>query len=285
MQGSQYRNIGWQRILMLIIPYIIVVGVFQLIGTEIVGVDLDDKGNDIPVEKALIKSFCNLIGTFIILLIFIRGIEHDRFINLGFSTKNRLKDFVVGFLIGAFIISLGYLILLIFNQITYDKFVINSRQLMFSFLLFISVSIVEETLMRGYVLRNLMISFNNYFALTISSILFALMHGFNPNTTIVGLISLLLLGFLLGIVYIHTKNLWFSIALHFSWNFFQTHLGFNVSGQDSYSLIEIKILTDNYLTGGSFGFEGSFISIIAQVLFIIGIEYYFTKKTNHNTRS
>ena len=59
--------------------------------------------------------------------------------------------------------------------------------------------------------------------------------------------SLFLAGILLGITYIYTKNLWFPVALHLSWNLFQTLFGFNVSGKDFYSLIEFKIQENNLL--------------------------------------
>ncbi|MDA9294917.1 CPBP family intramembrane metalloprotease [Flavobacteriaceae bacterium] len=160
------------------------------------------------------------------------------------------------------------------------------QEILISFLLFTIVAIVEETLLRGYVLRNLMYSFNKYIALIWSSILFSLMHGFNPIIDTFALIELFLAGILLGQSYIHTKNLWFPIALHFSWNFFQTHFGFNVSGQDTYSLIEFSIVENNLWNGGDFGFEGSWLSIISSIIMIILVERYFKKtaiKNSHNT--
>jgi len=144
------------------------------------------------------------------------------------------------------------------------------------------VAIVEEVLFRGYILRNLMISFNKYIALIISSLLFSAIHGFNPNIDLFGFIDLFLAGILLGISYIFTKNLWFPIALHFSWNLTQTFLGFNVSGQDVYSIVEFKITENNLLNGGNFGFEGSIFSIISQIIFTVIIWYYYNKKVQFN---
>ena len=120
-------------------------------------------------------------------------------------------------------------------------------------------------------------SFNNYMALVVSSILFALAHGFNPNMDWFSYLNLFLAGILLGATYVYTKNLWFPIALHFSWNFFQTLFGFNVSGQDFYSLIEFKIIDKNMINGGDFGFEGSIFSIVAHVLLITAIFLYYER--------
>lgn len=87
-------------------------------------------------------------------------------------------------------------------------------------------------------------------------------------------------GILLGISYIFTKNLWFPIALHFSWNFFQGPIfGFQVSGTNSETLISQTINGNELLTGGQFGLEGS---IIATVLCSLGILLFWMiyKKQN-----
>jgi hypothetical protein len=122
-----------------------------------------------------------------------------------------------------------------------------------------------------------MISFNKYIALIVSALLFSLLHAGNPNVDMFALANLFLAGILLGISYVYTKNLWFPIALHLSWNLFQTLFGFNVSGIDSYHLIEISIIENNLLNGGLFGFEGSIFSIIFQVITIILIVWYYQK--------
>ena len=109
------------------------------------------------------------------------------------------------------------------------------------------------------------------------------MHAANPNIELIGFVDLFLAGILLGLSYIYTKNLWFPIALHFSWNFFQAHFGFNVSGQDSYSFIEFTIPEANLLNGGAFGFEGSYLSIILQLFTIFGIWHYYHKISVHES--
>lgn len=211
----------------------------------------------------LIVSIFDLIGTFVLLWGFIKWVDKEKFITLGFQIKNRLNNIALGILIGLLIMAVGYLALMVLEEIEYHTIVYSIKEILISVLIFSIVSIVEEVLFRGYVLRNLMLSFNKYIALIVSSILFALMHGFNPNMDWFSYLDLFLAGMLLGVSYIYTKNLWFPIALHFSWNFFQTLFGFNVSGQDFYSLIEFQITEKNILNGGDFGFEGSVLSIIA----------------------
>jgi membrane protease YdiL (CAAX protease family) len=274
---------GWKRILLFIIPYIITIGIFQYIGGSISGVDYSNLESDQTSIQLLTIQFFGLLGTFLILWLFMKFIDKDKFIKLGFEIKNKLKEFNVGLGIGLIVMGLGYSILIFLGELTFQRLIFEPKEIFISILIFVIVAIVEETLLRGYVLRNLMISFNKYIALILSSILFSLMHSFNSNIDLFALTNLFLAGILLGLSYIHTKNLWFPIALHLSWNFFQTLFGFNVSGKNTYSLIEFSLPQENLLNGGAFGFEGSILSVFSMIILILLIElYYRKKKTNHN---
>jgi len=270
---------GWQRILLLILPYIFIVGIFQFMGALISGVDLTHIESDQTSIQKLTLSFFDFLGTFLVLWLFMKFLDKEKFIKLGFEIKNRFKEFNIGIGVGLIIMSIGYFLLLFLGELTFQRLIFDPKETLISVLLFIIVAIVEETLMRGYILRNLMISFNKYIALILSSILFSLMHSFNPNIDLFALTNLFLAGILLGLSYIHTKNLWFPIALHLSWNLFQTLFGFNVSGQDTYSsLVEFSLPEKNLLNGGAFGFEGSILSVISMIIMIILIEIYYRKK-------
>ena len=276
------KNKGWQRVLLIIIPYFFIVGIFQSIGMLIANVGLDNLYSQKSIEQNLIISFCDLVGTFLILWIFMRYIDEENFINIGFRIRNKSNEFILGVGIGALIMGSGFFLLIVMDEISFYQFVFIPEKLIESIFLFIIVAVVEETFMRGYVLRNLMASFNKYIALAFSSILFSLMHAFNPYIDYFISINLFLAGLVLGGAYVHTKNLWFPIGLHLGWNLFQTHFGFNVSGQDSYSLIEFNISESNLINGGAFGFEGSILSIISEIGLFIGIVLYYKKETNHN---
>jgi membrane protease YdiL (CAAX protease family) len=126
-------------------------------------------------------------------------------------------------------------------------------------------------------------SFNPFVALFISSIFFSLIHGSNPNVTTLGLCNIFFAGFFLGASYVFTKNLWFPIGLHFSWNFFQAMFGFKVSGLDSYSIIEFTIPENNILNGGEFGFESSILSLLIILFSTILIWKYYKSTVQENT--
>ena len=267
---------GWIRVLAILIPYFLIVGAFQVLGMLIAGIDFMNKSYAITNTQHTTSMFFTLLGTLVALWLFMKYVDKEPFINLGFEIKNRKKDIIFGFLIGLFIMSFGYTILLFLNEISFVKLNINLYEIFISTLLFIFVAVAEEVMFRGYVLRNLMLSFNKYTALIISSFFFASIHLGNPNMTWFSFLNISLAGIFLGLSYIYTKNLWFPIALHLSWNLFQTLIGFKVSGQESYSIIEINIKENNLINGGEFGFEGSILSVVFMLVFI-GIIYKYYK--------
>ena len=269
---------GWLRALLIILPFFIIVGIFQIFGLLIAGVDYTNPESEQTSTQQLIISFFNLAGTFLLLWVFMKFLDKEPLVDLGFQYKNRLIDVIVGILIGFIIMTIGYNLLVYLNEIVFLKVNFDFKELFIVTLIFAIVAVVEESLFRGYILKNLMVSFNKYFALIISSILFSLMHSFNQNVDLFSFFNLFLAGILLGMSYIYTKNLWFPIALHFSWNLFQSLLGFNVSGRDSYSIIDFQLNESNLINGGAFGFEGSYLAIIAEILTIIGIGIYYNRK-------
>lgn len=274
-------NQGWGNILKLILPYFFIVGIFQLIGYYFSGLEIDDS-KDIhkTPTQAFIVAFLTLIGNFIVIWLFMKFVDKKPFSSLGFEKGDIWRDILKGFVFGFIIMLIGFSILIMTKQIEFININLDLFSFFLSFALYIFVAISEEILLRGYVLKNLMFSFHNYIALIISSVIFSLMHIGNPHINLFSLFELFIAGILLGLPYILTKKLWFSIALHFSWNFFQgTIFGFNVSGQEHYSIIETKFRNATIWNGGDFGFEGSIISIFLQISAIIFIFLFFKNRS------
>lgn len=164
------------RILLLFISYFIIVGIFQYVGSIIAGVELMNLQETRTSTQELIVSVFDFAGTFLLLWLFMKTIDNERFVKLGFQTKNRLKDFLIGITVGLIIMAIGYSLLILFKEIFFVKVNFDLKELVISIILFTIVAVVEETLFRGYILKNLMNSFNKYIALIITSILFSLMH-------------------------------------------------------------------------------------------------------------
>jgi len=274
------KSQGWKSILKIFFPYLIVVGIFQVAGMLLAGVDLLNfrEFNQSPAQFFVIY-FMSMIGTVGIVWLFRIRVDKKSFLSMGFAIDTMNKDMLAGLLTGFALISSGFLVLLFTNQMEFIAISFSAPDLLYSLGLFVFVAITEEVLCRGYILNNLMVSFNRYAALIISAVIFSLMHLANPNANSMGLLNIFLSGILLGLPYIYTKKLWFPIALHFSWNFFQGPIfGFNVSGMEISKLIETKYTTANIWNGGEFGFEGSLLSVILIALALGGIFLLFRNR-------
>jgi membrane protease YdiL (CAAX protease family) len=267
---------GWIRALLIIIPFFIFTGIFELAGYYLL--KLTPGAQPKTFTETTILQIIVTAGTFLLVYIFTRFIDRKDFKSVGFQLEGYTKDLFWGVALGAVIMAIGFLILSALNEIIVTSIVFNIYNLLISIVLFVFVAFNEEVFLRGYVLNNFLQSMNKYLALILSSLIFSLLHIFNPNFDLMSFGGIFLAGILLGISYIYTKNLWFPIALHFSWNFFQgTVFGFKVSGLSMYSIINQNIAEASLLNGGEFGFEGSILSHIFIIIAVVLIWLFANK--------
>ena len=277
---KKFNHLGWSKSF-LTVPLLLIPQFTAAIITFSLGFDLSSMSSGIiDLEVMIILEYIMLIVMTLMLFLFMKYIDKQPFFHIGLQTNGRLKEFNYGIAVGFLIMASAYLFLYFTGEITFEGYNFNYEKILLSIVLFAGISLFEEIIFRGYLLKNLLESFNPLVALFISSILFSLIHGSNPNVTTIGLINIFLAGFFLGVSYVFTKNLWFPVALHFSWNFFQSMFGFRVSGLDSYSIIEFSIKENNLLNGGEFGFESSILSIGILIIGTYLIFKYFKKSKN-----
>jgi len=268
---------GWLKSL-LFIPLLVFSQISGLLVLLLLGYDLTEISSNVMNESVMIVfEYSGLVIVIILIWLFMKFIDKQPLIEIGFQTQGRLKEINYGILFGLFIMAFAFVFLSVIGEIVFLNYSLDFNQILLSIALFIGVSFFEEIIFRGYMLKNLLESFNPFVALLISSLFFSLIHASNPNVTSLGLCNIFLAGIFLGVSYVFTKNLWFPIALHFSWNFFQAMFGFKVSGLDSYSIIEFMIPDNNMINGGEFGFESSILSIIVLFVGTIIIWNYFKK--------
>lgn len=219
-----------------------------------------------------------LLSVFIVTFLMMRFLDRRPFSDLGFSLKGRGKDILYGFLMAVLIYAIGFCVCLLTGQIEVVGVHLHWSDLLLSGLFFAMVAIVEETMMRGYVLgRLLRTRLNKFISLLISSLLFALLHLMNPNVAFLPMLNLVLGGLLLGASYLYTRNLWFPISLHFFWNWIQGPvLGYEVSGNRfCETLFSLRLPANNLINGGAFGFEGSLVCTVLATLFTLFIIWWF----------
>lgn len=155
------------------------------------------------------------------------------------------------------------------------------------FIAMVIIGFYEELIFRGYQMVNLVEGFQSkstaiyraaLIAVAVSSIIFGLLHFWNPNATVISTVNIIFAGIMLAIPYLVTGSIAISVGIHISWNFVQGGLlGFPVSGTAFRgSLIQIRQAGDTYLTGGSFGPEAGLLGIFGM-LFILTIFLWYAR--------
>lgn len=119
-------------------------------------------------------------------------------------------------------------------------------------------ALVEELAMRGYLLTTLVEGVGAPFAIAITSVLFALIHLFNPDPTFLSTGMVALAGLFLATLRLTTGSLWAAWIAHLAWNLVQAVvLHAPVSGlplpTPAYRLVDHGPV---WLTGGPWGPEG-----------------------------
>jgi len=109
----------------------------------------------------------------------------------------------------------------------------------------------------------------NGLAVLLTGVLFGLMHGSNPNVTVVAVLNIILVGLWFGAVVLRTGSLWVPVGLHTGWNWFQGFFwGEPISGLKARISLMSNVDTGREAwTGGAFGPEASVsASLVLAVL-------------------
>jgi uncharacterized protein len=215
-------------------------------------------------------------------------LDRRPFSSLGLRLNNQAtRDFLFGFGLPALLLGLIFLFEWAVGWLHVEAFawqtqtpILILQGVFIAIIVFLLTGWGEELLFRGYWLQNLAEGLNWFWAVIISSIVFALAHSFNPDFTWEAILGLVVAGVFFAFGYMRTSLLWLPIGFHFGWNFFEgTVLGFQVSGLTSFSLIQQTVNGPPTITGGAFGPEAGLIVLPALGLGAVLI-YLYTRKRN-----
>jgi hypothetical protein len=211
--------------------------------------------------------------------LFRKFIDRASFSSLGFDWKPYQYHAATGFFLGPLLMGAGTFILIAIKTLHWTDIHFDETQMFLNLGLMMIIAVAEETVFRGYILNNLLESMNKWIALGVSALIFAAFHANNPGITPIAIFNLFLGGLLLGVNYIFTRNLWFGILFHFSWNFYQgSVLGYKVSGVSLQPVLEQELTGNSLITGKEFGFEGSIFSGILCLLTTLLLAWIYEKK-------
>ena len=288
---------GWLRAILFMPIWLVIMGLVQSIGVVLVmvvsGVDManPDSAEALFGEMSfdsptmLILTVFSLLGSFLALWVATKFIDRKPLMSIGLSVKDKTNEMLIGLAFALAFIGGLFVILWLIGAINVTGYVgFKPGVFIVSMMLFMA-AFDEELIFRGYILNNMMdATSNRWIALAGSSVLFALLHAGNPSiwSTWVPMTELFAAGFILGISYTFTKNLWFPTFFHFGWNFFQGLLGFEISGLnvDSWKMISHENTSNvpDIVSGGSFGIEGSVITLSCTIICTYLIFKYYNDK-------
>jgi membrane protease YdiL (CAAX protease family) len=194
-------------------------------------------------------------------------------------------DLLFGLALGALLITAVFIVELGMGWVevtgalvTFETGVPFAPYVLLPVVMFVCVGISEETVFRGYQLKNAAEGLNYpalgprgaiLLAWALSSVFFGVLHADNPSATLVSTSNIVLAGLLLGFGYVLSGELAIPIGLHITWNLFQnTVYGFPVSGFGPFgaTFLATRQTGPDLWTGGSFGPEAGLLAPVAMLL-------------------
>ena len=287
---------GFLRAIIFMPLWLIIMGLVQSIGVVLImmasGVDMANPDSvealfsemsfDSPVM--LILTAFQVMGSFLALWLATKFIDRKPLMSIGLSVKDKANEMLIGLGFALAFIGGLFLVLWLIGAINISGYVGFKPGVFIVCIMLFMAAFDEELIFRGYILNNMMDSTSNrWIALAGSSLLFALLHSGNTNvwSTWVPMTELFAAGFILGISYTFTKNLWFPTFFHFGWNFFQGLFGFEISGfnVDSWKIISHENTGNvpDIVSGGAFGIEGSVITLSCTIICTYLIFKYYNE--------
>lgn len=188
---------------------------------------------------------------------------------IGFSTDVPAARLVaIGFGFGAAMVSLAVLVIALGGTASFrwrtDGAMLQAAALQMA--VFPIAALHEEVMFRGYPFQRLTESIGPWPAVIILSVLFAVPHLYNPNSTVFAAFNTAAVGSLLGAAYLLTKSLWLPWGIHWGWNLvLAVAYGLSVSGFDTDGPVDGSVTGPEWLTGGAYGIEGGASGSIAIV--------------------
>ena len=273
----------WKRILSFLVQLVLFIILFALL--VIIGQFLITSVLTIPAASILGKIplhdwFLALSASFLTVFLLDRWQQKKGMATYGFSSKKIGKSLLLGLIVGSSILLISFGILLMGNWAKITHFDFQAGLFLAWALFFLIQPLAEEIIMRSFLQTQLHRHFGTHPGLFITALVFTLLHSANDNITLLASIQIFTGGYLMGLLYLQTKNIWATFAMHASWNFLQsTVFGFAVSGMETYSILKTETTGPDWLTGGAFGLEGSLLTL---VLILLAITYYWkaSKKTH-----
>ena len=245
--------------------------------------------NGDPVAGDLASSgFFMLVTLFstvciiLISLLYCRKIERRSYVSIGFSKNRAAVHYLSGLAAGAVMFSVTALICIVSGTVSIQSSgSVSAGYIILFFFAYLIQGMSEEILCRGYFMVSLAGKSSVAAAVVINSLMFSLLHFFNPNVTVLSLFNIFLFGVFASVYTLVFDNIWGIGALHSAWNFTQGIIfGSNVSGTSMQTRLFIMFPDERYsiINGGAFGPEGGIAMTAVYLLALSGLLYLLIRR-------
>lgn len=198
--------------------------------------------------------------------------------SIGFQGGKPLQSYIIGCIVGICTISAVTAVLVYTGEVKLPSGQIQDRYLIINISIlalgWIVQSASEEIAIRGWLIPRLGNRTNPIIAITITAVIFGILHLFSSGVTVLSFVNLTLSGIFFAVYAILNGNIWGTCGLHFAWNFALGNIyGFPVSGflANGSTVFQAQEIGPAFLTGGSFGPEGGLITTIMLSVAIIAL--------------
>lgn len=246
---------------------------------------------ELSAKALLVQGLVLLLGAVLAGWIMLRWIDRRPLRELGFALERRVPGHLgAGLGIGAVALVAVVLALSLVGAFRFTAApgtLAGWVAVSGSVLLWLALpAVAEEAIFRGYPFRTLVEGIGPAGATIIMSILFALVHGANPNVNAFGYVNIFAAGVMLSLAVLWTGSLWFASALHLGWNWTMAGLlHLPVSGLELFEtpLYEGEATGPAWLTGGAFGPEGGLAGSMAVAVAVALMWWYLRPGGRGNT--
>jgi membrane protease YdiL (CAAX protease family) len=216
----------------------------------------------------LLEDLAYLVGVVALTWAFCRFVDRASLRDLGLKRPGWLPMLAAGWGLGAFLELFAVVAMAVGGKLTIELSPSwPSVAFVASVLSWTITSFNEELAFRGYIMQRLDQAWGTAAAVAVSSIVFSLVHIFNPNVSLFAIVNICLAGVLFACGYLITHSLWLPIGMHIGWNLTEIHiLGLPGSGISESSIFRTVTHGPDFVTGGAFGPEGGILGFTASLL-------------------
>jgi uncharacterized protein len=227
----------------------------------------------LPEGMKIVSPLGLAIGALLGYYSFVRIVERRPVVEL--LSHGCFKEAGIGAAIGVGLFSAVIGVLFLLGSYTATG-ATNSSAVIPALMAAVMAGVTEELLVRAVAFRILEGWLGSWLALSISAMLFGLLHLGNPEATALSSVAIALeAGVMLAAAYMVTRRIWLAVGIHAAWNFTQGGIfGAPTSGVASAGYLEGELHGSTLLSGGAFGPEASIVAVaicLALGVYFLGL--------------